>query len=138
MSLNSSKSTKEVFRCPTPPPVVNTIYERLPTPEAEVIERVVIKKKPRRIIEKIIEKPRKPSPIFIEREVFEEEPEPIVRTQVVSVSPTAKQSTSMPHSINNNSNNNFYSFQPAMSNNSYTCHHGNVYSYVNGFWYRFQ
>lgn len=35
---------EEVIRAPTPPPVIKTVYERAPTPEPEVIERVGILK----------------------------------------------------------------------------------------------
>jgi hypothetical protein len=81
--------TENIVRAKTPPPIHERYVCREPTPCPEVVEKVVIKKPPQRVIERIIEKPRQPPPQVIEREYVEgPEPEPIYSTRVMTVSPT--------------------------------------------------
>ena len=81
-----SKSRAPTFssytiRCPTPPPIVERFVERAPTPEPDVIERVIVKPQPQRYIERIIEKPRIPPPVIINKEVTEPAKPPIYKTK---------------------------------------------------------
>jgi hypothetical protein len=80
----------ERIRDPTPPPVVKREVKRLPTPPGDVIERVVVKRQPQTIIERVTEQPRKPPPKFIERCENEPAPPPIVRESCVLVDPTPR------------------------------------------------
>ena len=69
------------IREPTPPPVIKRCVKRNPTPPGDIIERVLVKRVPQTIIERITEQPRKPPPRLIER--FEIEPSlpPIIRNR---------------------------------------------------------
>jgi len=76
---------KETIRAPTPPPIIQRVVERAPTPEADVFERIIIRPQPQQLIERIIERPRTPPPRIIEKEICEAAPPPIVRTRIVKV-----------------------------------------------------
>ncbi len=66
--------TRNVYRDKTPPPVVNTSYERAPTPEPDVIEKIYIKREPQQIYETIYERPKTPPPVVIEKTEVEAPP----------------------------------------------------------------
>lgn len=76
---------RDVIRAPTPPPVIQRVVERAPTPEADVVERVIVRPQPQQLIERIIERPRTPPPKIIDKEICEPAPPPIVRTRIVKV-----------------------------------------------------
>lgn len=77
-------------RCPTPPPIVERYVERAPTPEPDIIEKVLIKPQPQKYIERIIEKPRVPPPIIKCKEVIEPPKPPIYKTKIVDVDYTPR------------------------------------------------
>jgi hypothetical protein len=66
--------TRDIYRDKTPPPVVNTTYERAPTPEPDVIEKIYIKREPQQIQEIVYQRPRTPPPVIIERQYIEPAP----------------------------------------------------------------
>ena len=76
---------RDVIRAPTPPPVIQRVVERAPTPEADIVERVIVRPQPQQLIERIIERPRTPPPKIIDKEICEPAPPPIVRTRIVKV-----------------------------------------------------
>ena len=82
----------ERVRDPTPPPVVKREVKRLPTPPGDTIERVVVKRQPQQIIERVTEQPRKPPPRVVERVENEPCPPPIIRQSCVFVDPTPRPS----------------------------------------------
>ncbi len=92
----------KVVRAPTPPPLIQRVVEREPTPEPVVVERVsifvhflknsnhifeklwhkvIVKPKPQRVIERVIERPSTPPIKIIDKEIDEPEPPPIIRTR---------------------------------------------------------
>lgn len=81
---------RDVIRAPTPPPVIQRVVERAPTPEADVVERVIVRPQPQQLIERIIERPRTPPPKIIDKEICEPAPPPIVRTRIVKVDHSPK------------------------------------------------
>jgi len=81
---------RDVIRAPTPPPVIQRVVERAPTPEADVVERVIVRPQPQQLIERIIERPRTPPPRIIDKEICEPAPPPIVRTRIVKVDHSPK------------------------------------------------
>ena len=76
---------RDVIRAPTPPPVIQRVVERAPTPEPDVVERVIVRPQPQQLIERIIERPRTPPPKIIDKEICEPAPPPIVRTRYVFI-----------------------------------------------------
>ena len=86
----------ERLRDPTPAPVVRQERKRLPTPPGDVIERVLVKRQPQQIIERVTEQPRKPPPKVIERCENEPAPPPIVRQSCVLVDPTPRPEPQQP------------------------------------------
>ncbi len=42
LARSASNYSREMIRCPTPPPIYERFVERAPTPEPEIIERVSI------------------------------------------------------------------------------------------------
>ncbi|KAI0988082.1 hypothetical protein GJ496_004605 [Pomphorhynchus laevis] len=58
---------RQAIRLPDAPPVTQQCRRRLPTPEADVLERVYIRRIPCKIIEEIIEEPMTPPPKVVER-----------------------------------------------------------------------
>lgn len=83
-------TSRNVIRARTPPAIVRRIVTRQPTPEPEVVEKLIVVPEPQRVIEKIIQRPRTPPPVTVTRRVTEPAPPPIVTTRVVSVSPTRR------------------------------------------------
>jgi len=61
--------------------VIQRVVERAPTPEPDVVERVIVRPQPQQLIERIIERPRTPPPKIIDKEICEPAPPPIVRTR---------------------------------------------------------
>lgn len=88
------KQCQQIFREKTPPPQVETCYSRDPTPEPDIIEKIIIKKCPQRIIENITQKPKKPPPRVIFRVHYEPPPPPIVRRSCMPVEPRLCRATS--------------------------------------------
>lgn len=80
-----TRCPRDVVRAPTPPPIIKRVVERAPTPEAPVMERVIIRPQAQEIVERVIEQPRTPPPRIIQKEMHEEAPPPIVRTRVIKV-----------------------------------------------------
>jgi hypothetical protein len=78
------------LREPTPPPIVRRCVKRNPTPPGDIIERVLVKKQPQTIIERITEQPRKPPPRVVERIEIEPCPPPIFRNSCVFVDPSPR------------------------------------------------
>ncbi|CAF1559559.1 unnamed protein product [Didymodactylos carnosus] len=76
---------RDVIRAPTPPPIIKRVVERAPTPEAPIMERVIIRPQAQEIVERVIEQPRTPPPRIIQKEMHEEAPPPIVRTRLVLI-----------------------------------------------------
>ena len=54
--------------------MINTTFERAPTPEPDVIEKVYIKREPQQIYETIYERPKTPPPVVIEKQEVEPAP----------------------------------------------------------------
>ncbi len=77
----------ERVRDPTPEPIIKREVKRNPTPPGDVIERVVVKRQPQQIIERVTEQPRKPAPKVIERVENEPCQPPIIRNTCVMVDP---------------------------------------------------
>jgi len=77
--------TRNVYRDKTPPPVINTTYERAPTPEPDVIEKIYIKREPQQIYETIYERPKTPPPVVIEKTEVEAPPAALYTCKVVDV-----------------------------------------------------
>ncbi|KAL7677288.1 hypothetical protein ACOME3_003524 [Neoechinorhynchus agilis] len=84
-SSSRARPARDVVRCRTPPPLVKRIVERVPTPEPQIVERVVVRPAPQTIVERVIERPRTPPPRIVHREVTESPQPTIVRTRVVKV-----------------------------------------------------
>ena len=89
-TVSPPRRNVERFRDPTPPPIVQRVVKRNPTPPGDIIERVVVKRQPQTIIERITEQPRKPPPRVIERVESEPAPPPIVRDSCVYVDPSPR------------------------------------------------
>ncbi|CAF0771910.1 unnamed protein product [Rotaria sp. Silwood1] len=85
MITRDARCPRDVVRAPTPPPIIKRVVERAPTPEAPVMERVIIRPQAQEIVERVIEQPRTPPPRIIQKEMQEEAPPPIVRTRVIKV-----------------------------------------------------
>jgi len=85
MITREVRRPRDVIRAPTPPPIIKRVVERAPTPEAPVLERVIIRPQAQEIVERVIEQPRTPPPRIIQKEMHEEAPPPIVRTRVIKV-----------------------------------------------------
>ena len=67
--------TRNVYRDKTPEPVINTKYERAPTPEPDVIEKIYVKREPQQVFETIYQRPKTPPPLVLERHFIETAPE---------------------------------------------------------------
>ncbi len=80
----------ERFRDPTPEPIIRQERRRNPTPPGDVLERVIVKRQPQEIIERITEQPRKPAPQVLERIELEGPPPPLVKDSCVYVDPSLK------------------------------------------------
>ena len=65
----------------TPPPVYECVVERAPTPEPDIVQRIIVRPQPQVYIDKIVEYPRRPPPRIVDQEVIEPPPPPIVRTR---------------------------------------------------------
>ena len=85
--VSPPRKTCDRIRDPTPEPVVKRCVKRLPTPPGDVIERIIVKRQPQQIIERVTEQPRKPPPKVVERVENEPPPPPIVRNSCVLVDP---------------------------------------------------
>ena len=85
--VSPPRKTVDRLRDPTPEPVVKRCVKRLPTPPGDIIERIIIKRQPQQIIERVTEQPRKPPPKVVERVENEPPPPPIVRNSCVLVDP---------------------------------------------------
>ncbi|CAF5141068.1 unnamed protein product, partial [Rotaria magnacalcarata] len=81
MITRESRCPRDIVRAPTPPPIIKRVVERAPTPEAPIMERVIIRPQAQEIVERVIEQPRTPPPRIIQKEMQEEAPPPIVRTR---------------------------------------------------------
>lgn len=79
------QTTRDVCRASSPPPVHQRVYQRLPTPEPDVHEQVIVRPSAQHYIERIIERPRTPSPIVRTHEVNEPAKQPIYTCRVVDV-----------------------------------------------------
>jgi len=98
MITRETRRPRDVVRAPTPPPIIKRVVERAPTPEAPVMERVIIRPQAQEIVERVIEQPRTPPPRIIEKEMQEEAPPPIVRTRVIKVDRPLRSGFSQPGS----------------------------------------
>ncbi|CAF1486288.1 unnamed protein product [Adineta ricciae] len=98
MITREKRCPRDVVRAPTPPPIIKRVVERAPTPEAPVMERVIIRPQAQEIVERVIEQPRTPPPRIIQKEMQEEAPPPIVRTRVIKVDRPLRSGYSQPGS----------------------------------------
>ncbi|CAF1345624.1 unnamed protein product [Adineta ricciae] len=114
MITREMKCPRDVVRAQTPPPIIKRVVERAPTPEALVMERVIIRPQPQEIVERVIEQPRTPPPRIIEKEMHEEAPPPIVRTRVIKVDRPVRSGFSQPGSPYSNPCNALPSFSNGM------------------------
>ncbi|CAF0892737.1 unnamed protein product [Rotaria sordida] len=112
MITREARCPRDVVRAPTPPPIIKRVVERAPTPEAPVMERVIIRPQAQEIVERVIEQPRTPPPRIIQKEMQEEAPPPIVRTRVIKVDRPLCNAYSQPGSPYNPS----YNGLPSCSN----------------------
>ena len=85
--VSPPRKTCNRIREPTPEPIVKRCVKRNPTPPGDIIERIIIKRQPQTIIERVTEQPRKPAPKVIERSETEPAPAPIIRESCVFVEP---------------------------------------------------
>ena len=85
--VSPPRRTVDRLRDPTPEPVVKRCVKRNPTPPGDIIERILVKRAPQTIIERVTEQPRKPAPRVVERIEHEPAPAPIVRNSCVFVDP---------------------------------------------------
>jgi len=85
MITRETRRPRDIVRAPTPPPIIKRVVERAPTPEAPVMERVIIRPHAQEIVERVIEQPCTPPPRIVQKEMHEEAPPPIVRTRVIKV-----------------------------------------------------
>ena len=85
--VSPPRKTCDRVRDPTPEPIVKRCVKRNPTPPGDVIERIIVKRQPQQIIERVTEQPRKPPPKVVERVENEPPPPPIVRNSCVLVDP---------------------------------------------------
>jgi hypothetical protein len=88
--VSPPRKTVDRIREITPAPIVKRCIKRNPTPPGDIIERVIVKRQPQTIIERITEQPRKPCPRVIERVEFEPAPPPLVVESCVYVEPTPR------------------------------------------------
>ena len=88
--VSPPRKTCDRIRDPTPEPIVKRCVKRLPTPPGDVIERIIVKRQPQQIIERVTEQPRKPAPRVVERIEHEPAPAPIIRNSCVFVDPTPR------------------------------------------------
>ncbi|UJR09119.1 hypothetical protein I4U23_013366 [Adineta vaga] len=114
--------SRDVVRAQTPPPIIKRVVERAPTPEALVMERVIIRPQPQEILERVIEQPRTPPPRIIQKEMHEEAPPPIVRTRVIKVDRPVRSGFSQPSSPYNHPCNTLPSFSNGLMT-SYNPYH---------------
>ncbi|CAF1171299.1 unnamed protein product [Adineta steineri] len=114
MITRDSRCSRDVVRARTPPPIIKRVVERAPTPEALVMERVIIRPQPQEIVERVIEQPRTPPPRIIQKEMHEEAPPPIVRTRVIKVDRPVRSGYSQPGSPYGNPCNALPSFSNGM------------------------
>ncbi|CAM4888481.1 unnamed protein product [Rotaria socialis] len=98
MITRESRCPRDIVRAPTPPPIIKRVVERAPTPEAPIMERVIIRPQAQEIVERVIEQPRTPPPRIIQKEMQEEAPPPIVRTRVIKVDRPHRSGYSQPGS----------------------------------------
>jgi len=119
-----TRCPRDVVRCPTPPPIIKRVVERAPTPEAPVMERVIIRPQAQEIVERVIEQPRTPPPRIIQKEMHEEAPPPIVRTRVIKVDRPLRSGFSQPGSPYGNPCNGLPSFSNGVmgGSNAYRTH----------------
>ena len=89
-NVSPPRRTVDRLRDPTLEPVVKRCVKRLPTPPGDIIERIIVKRQPQQIIERVTEQPRKPAPRVVERVENEPPPPPIVRNSCVFVDPTPR------------------------------------------------
>jgi hypothetical protein len=80
----------ERFRDPTPEPIIRQERRRNPTPPGDVVERIIVKRQPQEIIERVTEQPRKPAPQVLERVELEGPPPPLVKDSCIYVDPSLK------------------------------------------------
>ena len=88
--VSPPRRTVDRLRDPTPEPIVKRCVKRNPTPPGDIIERIIVKRAPQQIIERVTEQPRKPAPRVVERIEHEPAPAPIVRNSCVFVEPTPR------------------------------------------------
>ncbi|CAF3761478.1 unnamed protein product [Adineta steineri] len=119
MITREKRCPRDVVRAPTPPPIIKRVVERAPTPEAPVMERVIIRPQAQEIVERVIEQPRTPPPRIIQKEMQEEAPPPIVRTRVIKVDRPLRSGYSQPGSPYGNPCNGL----PSISNGLMTSGH---------------
>ncbi|UJR37112.1 hypothetical protein I4U23_029816 [Adineta vaga] len=124
MITRERRCPRDVVRAPTPPPIIKRVVERAPTPEAPVMERVIIRPQAQEIVERVIEQPRTPPPRIIQKEMQEEAPPPIVRTRVIKVDRPLRSGYSQPGSPFSNQCNGLPSFSNGVmaSGNPYRNH----------------
>lgn len=88
--VSPPRKNVERVRDPTPEPIIKRCVKRLPTPPGDTLERVLVKRQPQQIIEKVTEQPRKPPPKTVERVENEPAPPPIIRSSCVFVEPSPR------------------------------------------------
>ena len=88
--VSPPRKTCDRIRDPTPEPVVKRCVKRLPTPPGDLVERILVKRVPQEIIERVTEQPRKPPPRVVERVEVEGPPPPMVRDSCVYVEPSPR------------------------------------------------
>jgi hypothetical protein len=88
--ISPSRTKNEVIREPSPAPIIRRDVQRAPTPEPDVIERLIYRREPQQIIERVIEQPKKPPPRVVTKVINEPRGQPIVRTRCVLVDPRTR------------------------------------------------
>ena len=78
---------RQIIRVPGPAGRVQQVVRRLPTPQPDVIERVVVSKPQRDVINLLIERPGTPPPQVQERRVVARAHKPTITQQIVRVAP---------------------------------------------------
>ena len=88
--VSPPKKRTEILRDKTPEPIIKKCVTRLPTPEPDVIEKVIVRRQPQVILECVYEQPNKPPPIIKYRCEYEPAPEIIVKKHCIFVEPTPR------------------------------------------------
>jgi len=70
-TLYQPQHFQEIYYAPEPPPQIEVVRQRLPDPQPDVIERVIVVPQPKKYIYQVVEVPTKPPPIVRQRVVHQ-------------------------------------------------------------------